>query len=174
MYRFIMGLIAGMLAFSQLSFAEKRASYEMRGAYTDLWDSDVDYYGLPIELKRTNGTNNVHFVEFNVNSYRRYCLYYQEQCVKYNDKGQCIQYQKVCAQYDYYVTKVPKRIELDFRKAATLDKTQSETYELTIQRTKPFDDGEDRVNTWLSGKKTVSPVRIRKSFDYNYYIELKQ
>ncbi|HEX4926313.1 MAG TPA: hypothetical protein VFV50_19620, partial [Bdellovibrionales bacterium] len=165
MTRITLTLMSVFFAFSAAASADPRASYEMRGAFTDLFDHDVDYYGFPIDLKRTSGTNGVHWVEFNVNSYRRYCVYYQEQCVKYNDKGQCVQYQKVCAQYDYYVSKVPKRIELDFRKAATLDKTQSELYELTIQRTKPFDEGEDRVNTWLNGKKTVSPVRIRKSFD---------
>jgi hypothetical protein len=154
--------------------ADNRPIYEMNHMVTWLWDKDVEYYSMPIRLKRTADTTWLHRLTFNVNSYRKYCTQWENRCVAYDQKGNCTRWERVCVGWGHDITQVEKRIELNFRDAPALGANEVEEYEVTIQRMKPFDEGEDSVSTWFRDEKTMKPVRVRKNGTYNYFIEEKK
>ncbi|MCC6278692.1 MAG: hypothetical protein IT289_12320 [Oligoflexia bacterium] len=169
--RSVLGLILAVGFATQVRAAGP--SYEMFGGVTTLWEQDIDYFSRPILLTRTNKTAIYHRLQFNVNRYETYCAQWENRCVAYNQQGQCVSYQRVCAYWDKRVYKVEKTINLDFRKAAVLSAGDKEVYELQVQRIQPGGDGEDFVRTWIVDKTVLKPVNIRRIGDYDYYIELK-
>ena len=162
------------LTFSLLAVAnDNRPNYEMRGMFTDIWDQDVDYYSPPILLTRTSKTAQLHRVQFDVNSYHRYCEYWENRCVEYDSHGRCIRWERVCARWGYQIEKVPKQVEINMRKASVLGQDEQELYELSIQKVKPMEEGEDRVFTFLKAVNVVKPVFVKRLGNYNYSIEVK-
>lgn len=153
--------------------ADPRPVYEMRGLFTDIWYGDVDYFSPPIVLVRSDKTASVHRIDYAVNRYTRYCSYWQDRCVAWDGHGRCIRWERVCVQWDYRVTKVPRRAEIDFRRTSPLSKDNTETYELQISLSKPYDQGDDQVMTWLKAESTIEPVRVRKLSEDRYVVEKK-
>lgn len=158
----------------QANVLDSRPIYEMRGFSTDLWEMDTDYFSPPIVLVRTASTPSTHRITFNVNRYVRYCAYWENRCVQYDSQGRCVRWQQVCGRWDLQAQRVPKRIELNMRKAGLLVQDEQETFELTIDRIRPGGEGEDMVRTWLKEEKVINPVRIHRTSDYSYIIELKK
>jgi hypothetical protein len=152
---------------------ESRPVYELRGLSTQLGDFDVNYWSLPILLVRTAAANAVHWIEFNVSLYEQYCAYFENRCVQYDNNGQCIRWERVCAQWNLREYQVGKRLDINFRNAAPLAGDQQETFELTINRQKPFDQGEDSVRTWLKEENVLKPVHIMKIGEYQYDVRIK-
>ncbi len=155
-----------------LHATERRPTYEMRGIDTDLYPQDADYYADPILLKRTSKTNVIHRVNFDINRFEKYCVRYEQRCVLYDNQGRCVRYEQYCSQYALRAWPVSKQIDLNFRNAPALSEGEFETYELTVQRMRPSDDGEDYVRTWLYPEVTKVPVKVLRSSDLGYRIEI--
>lgn len=155
------------------AIADSRPNYQMRGANTDLWDMDVDYFSPPILLTRNSNTFAIHNVNFNVTEYRKFCAYWESRCVQYDQQGRCVSWERYCARWDYQTIKVPRQISINLRKATPLAANEVEVFELTINKSRPFDEGVDQVSTWLKEETVLSPVKVIKFSDYNYAIEKK-
>jgi len=96
---------------------------------------------------------------------------YQNYCVRYDNYGRCIAYERRCVREDYRVYPVERRIELNFRDMPDLAEGQTEQYEIQIDRQRPAGrEGEDWVRTWFRPLQTQVPATVRRWNDFRYSV----